>query len=126
MTISQQQGKLNKLLKVWQKRLKLQDWTVNLKVCRGDEFSDTNTWGTCWVHNTKKFANIRVLDAVALENEPTSQEVILVHELLHILLPARNLGLDAKGDLADLRATLFEEAVDSLSFTLVEAYDQAA
>ena len=77
---------LNKLAIYWQKRLRLQDWVIHVRLCHPDEAQGEGR--TCMRLNHKS-AKIKVLDP-AYNDKDTSEticqdpEVTLVHELLHL------------------------------------------
>ncbi len=78
---------LQALCSLWQKRLRLQDWTVVVRVVRRHEMALKDVQGECeWVLPRKQ-AVIRLLDPVDYVPErivPQDMETDLVHELLHL------------------------------------------
>lgn len=71
---------------VWQERLRLQDWDVDLRVVR--QWEVPNSFGTCSTHREKRHALIKVLDTVddgdPADTEEYEPERTLIHELLHL------------------------------------------
>lgn len=72
----------------WQKRLRLQDWIVKIRLCRAHELP---IGSLAHVHYTveKKMASIRITDPVDYPPDsmvPYDMENSLVHELLHLHL----------------------------------------
>ena len=118
------QKKLEKLLKIWQKRLRIQDWDIKIKFARQTELGEVTgitADGSCNVASYSKEAWILILDPVDRVDSSDSIEHILVHELLHVAMPARELKLTFNYDLPEF--VKYEEIVDSLSKVLMEAYN---
>jgi len=72
--------KLNQILKKWQKKLRLTDWNLSIKII---EFKrkDYRQSGDIKVSTSKKKATI------LLTNNPfRDEEKVIVHELVHLLL----------------------------------------
>lgn len=68
----------------WQKRLRLCDWDIDIKIHR---YSDIEHQGRCIVTRELKYAEISVRDAV--DSKPDCKasedmESVLLHEILHI------------------------------------------
>ena len=75
------------LLKEWQKRLGLRDWTIKLyPKCKPEEMMIDDAVGVCNWKETNKTATIQILNPKYCEDciEPMDWEETLVHELLHI------------------------------------------
>lgn len=81
------QEQLHQLCLEWQEVLRLQDWRVFLRVSRARELSGTDRQGECdWIQNRKE-GYISLLDPVDYPPDacvPYDQELVLVHELLHL------------------------------------------
>jgi hypothetical protein len=79
--------RLDRQMKVWQKRLGLDDWNLSLRVVRQSEI-DANTWGAAEWDPDAKTGVISVLDprdynlrGGELRHD---MECTIVHELVHI------------------------------------------
>ena len=76
-------------LAVWQRRLALQDWNLNIKLVRASELKPKTLGNIHWDHDTKT-ATIRVLDVLDYklpQNEMLQDmEFTVVHELIHLQL----------------------------------------
>lgn len=72
----------------WQKRLRLADWDVEVKILPAMDMHDTQLQGSVRWQITEKTANIRLVtpeDAVKQNPvRPYSIEETLIHELLHL------------------------------------------
>ena len=110
--------KLQQLLRVWQQRLRLQDWDINVTQVPLGTWSSSKQWGDCGIGSTKHFADIQILQEQFHTSETDSMELILVHELLHVVFPSCRLGI---GD--GVENTLYEEGVDRAAKALVAAYN---
>ena len=78
--------RLDKLCIKWRKLLRLQDWRVEVSVCRFDEMTQYNDSGNCSWNLDLKAAQIRIIHPEdypqdAFEDQDIEQ--ILVHELIH-------------------------------------------
>jgi hypothetical protein len=105
---------------VWQQRMRLQDWSVEL-VFRSRAEMPSGRSGECKFLLAKKTAIIYLLDpAVAdrswLEYDP---ELTLVHELTHLHLAPWNIYFSADDQDAEL---LLEQAVHALSTSLYQGW----
>ena len=114
---------LSKLKSKWQKRLRIQDWDIELKLVRHNKFScgESGLLGACFVESHKKCATVELVDERDVTNksdDPT--EIVLVHELLHVVMPMIDLKLEA--DDSNPSYIAYERVVDQLAKTLVEAY----
>lgn len=77
--------------------------------------------GICFVEIHKKRASIKISNAVGSDGSKDTFESVLVHELLHVMIPGRDLGVDvAEHESASHIA--YERIIDQLSHILVEAY----
>lgn len=80
---------LRRRLPLWQKRLKLQDWTIALVISHPSDLR-RGTLGNCHWDADKKTAMIRVLDAsdyrMSFNATLKDMEFTLVHELTHLEL----------------------------------------
>ena len=83
---------LQNQLKFWQDALFLRDWTVELRVVRQWEMSDTGTLAQCEWYLQRRDAIIKVLhpdDLPGIQHrflngEECDYDVSIVHELLHL------------------------------------------
>ncbi len=79
--------KHNQLLKSWQKRLRLNDWTFKvIDLCSPEDFKLSGVCGECDYQEVNKSAIIRIIspDFYGDRLIPFNYEKILVHELLHV------------------------------------------
>lgn len=113
---------IHTLLAEWQRRLRVQDWRLELKIVRLVDFGDTTTLGLCEAWNAKKSAIIKILDPQ--DHQETgkldeSLEVVIVHELLHLVFPHN--GLRIPVNLKDARYCAYEQGIDITARALVDA-----
>jgi len=80
---------IHEKLMLWQRRLKLQDWTISIIMSHPTDLRQRTLGNIHWDTN-KKTAVIRVLDAsdYQMPFEPTMKdmEFTIVHELIHLEL----------------------------------------
>jgi hypothetical protein len=108
---------LEQKLKEWQKRLRLQDWIIQVRIARANELPE-NSMGCVHAVLPKKMASIKVLDPIDYDHSlmvPQDMEDTLVHELLHLHLEPILQGID------DSKYIEVEQAIESISFGLVTA-----
>lgn len=74
-------ARLARLCRTWQRRLRLQDWRVDIRFAPADEMGDE--WGHTDYDDTAQSASVRLLD-----QEDAAVEQTLIHELLHLRLAA--------------------------------------
>lgn len=104
---------LDKLLKLWVKRLRLQDWHITLKVVSKVEgVGDANPYGgtTC----KASFMEADVQLRAGMSDGET--ELTLVHELLHVVFGGM---VPPEG----LFEHMFEVGIEKTARTLIEAYN---
>lgn len=116
---------LQKECELWQKKLRLQDWNIEVQLCRMNELPEDSI--ACVTHyEERKDAVIKLLAPIDiplvkehfLGNEAANYDISLVHELLHLhLIPLSDYRDNAKR-LAE------EQIVNTLSRALVDAYHQ--
>lgn len=78
--------KPEELLTAWQKRLRMEDWTIKLETdCAPEDFRLDSVCGECEYQEVNKSAVVRILDPKFYGDRilPFDYERILVHELLH-------------------------------------------
>ncbi len=108
---------LQRLCELWQRRLRLQDWTVKVQIARKRDLDLTDSEGQIqWVLSRRE-ALIKLMDPI--DYSPTAMtpqdlEVSLVHELLHLYFAP----FDAED--GTLQQTCPEQAIDALSNALVK------
>lgn len=113
-------GPLRALCVEWQARLGLQGYVITVQIVRASAFGDRDCLGNCDVLHMKRKALIRILDPQDYEEGDEvydDHETVLVHELLHVVIPSRVFGL--KTDDEDLGYQLYEQGIDQLARTLV-------
>lgn len=104
---------LKRLMKLWQKRLKLQDWVVDVRFS-SDMDSDSSA-GECSWHPDNRTATIHILPPNIIIDDI---EETLVHELLHILYEGHTWYSD------DARSVHQERALNQTAAALVNAYSR--
>lgn len=82
-------AKLTRACKLWQKRLRLQDWDVIAKFDTKQEMAQViangdSCVGACDYHINLKCAKIHILRPELLGESQDSVTTILIHELLHL------------------------------------------
>lgn len=109
---------LQEKLKEWQKRLRLQDWIIEARICRIHELMPDSLAN---IHPTleKKAALIKIMDPIDYDPTfmlPYDMENSLVHELLHLhLWPIT--GDDEEGK----HHTAEEQAIECITSGLLSA-----
>lgn len=105
---------------VWQKRLRLQDWNITVRVHRRNKMpGGGGNVGHFSCSNIYRQADISLLDSVDFQDtdadRDTNMEDTLVHELLHLVL--HDCGIDAKDCDNNLTAAGIgeERAIDALA-----------
>lgn len=95
----------------WQRRLKLQDWDISVKIIPHRESEDS--WGSVRWNLQEKFADIKLLDPADQSSSmrPYSMEETLVHELLHLHL--------APLDVSEAKGLAQEQAINAIARALV-------
>ena len=112
--------RLEEVLAIWQKRLRLQDWRVKLEVVRQKVARTEGYACVDWDRNYRR-ARVQLIhpgDLNASEfSIPVDLEIFMVHELLHLFFC--NLENDGN-DEPEWRLRELEFAVQSLAEALVE------
>lgn len=103
-----------KLMRIWQVRLRLMDWDINL--CFEPKLTGTTTYGTTDMRTRWKEADIE------LRPDDTNMEVTLVHELLHVKFPLLSRKL-ANSDGVDVYEEELELGIESTARALVEGWN---
>jgi len=104
---------INRRTAYWQKRLRIQDWGINVTVVDVIDYSDPDSLrGLCTTTPALKTAEI-----ILAENVRVSMEQTLVHELLHVVFAGVVLGLDHDSYQSKYA---FEPAIDSMMKALLE------
>lgn len=113
--------------KVWQEKLRLQDWNVTLELRRKHEMADPNSIGCIRIFEEGKDAKIHLLSPVDLvtveecfiDHEELNYDITLVHELLHL-----HFHPFAEDD-ATQKGIAQEQAINILSRSIVSAYQSS-
>ena len=116
---------LNRLVELWQKRLRIQDWDITVSVHSEAEMAREgykDVWGICFVGMHKKRASIKICEAVGSDGSLDTFESVLVHELLHVMIPGRDLGVSIEDHESAPHIT-YERIIDQLSHILIKAYN---
>lgn len=114
--------------RLWQERLRLQDWDITVRLTRASEFADKSTAGECDVFLSKQCALIRVQDPIDWHELPKNQachgwdvEYTIVHEMLHVHMRES----EPDGDDHDSPVwRAHERAIHRISEALLKAYRQ--
>lgn len=72
---------------MWQQILRLQDWDIELQLCRRHEMESVINYGECSADPLERTATIRVLWPDEVPPEEATDgfvEGVIVHELLHL------------------------------------------
>ncbi|MEE8489960.1 MAG: hypothetical protein V3S43_06455 [Acidimicrobiia bacterium] len=113
------QQRLERLVELWCKRLRLDDWDVNVVLVPTEGLGDKT--GECSVYPRVNEATMRIsAHKMNGDDTPHDYEQTVVHELLHIESNAFIRHSDVY-DSKD-RADAFEKFIDKTSKTLVGAY----
>ncbi|MGE5572944.1 MAG: hypothetical protein ACM3ZU_08010 [Bacteroidota bacterium] len=110
------QEALETLCRTWQKRLRLQDWIVEVRVVRARDMATEGDLGNSMWNLTARRAIVKLLDPIDHSPEdqvPYDPEQTLVHELLHIHFAL----CDTKPETPERTAQ--EQAIDSIASALV-------
>lgn len=105
----------------WQRRLRITDWRIGVKLAHWYEMDHGENVGMCEIWSPHKRALVRIIheseyeSVVPLAIWPYDPELILVHELLHIVMEA--FTVDAKSP----EFVEFERAINLISGALVSA-----
>lgn len=112
------QEELEKLLKKWQKTLRLTDWNIQVKIARANEMTREGVQGENMYSVPLHSSFIKIVDPVDWETdfcEEQDMEKTLVHELMHLVLchsePNPN---------KTLKLQLFEVSVEKLANAFVD------
>jgi hypothetical protein len=110
------QRKVGRLLAEWQRMLRLQDWVIQVRIVRQEEFGSHEIQGDLSRNLERREAMVRLLDPVDYSPDsmvPENMERTLVHELVHLLLS----GIGTKDGTPEALAE--EQAVHSLDLALL-------
>lgn len=116
---------LNDLVKIWQQRLRLQDWDITVTIKRRyeiDEMANSSVLGLVRIADNFLKATIVLMDPQDFSPDDDTFEQVLVHEMVHILLPWMDLGIKNDDTTAEFRA--YERRVDRLADILVGAFNK--
>jgi hypothetical protein len=111
---------LRKRLPVWQKRLKLQDWTITLEMSHPSDLRRGSLGNVHW-DVEKKTAMIRVLDASDYQTSFSAtlkdMEFTIVHELTHLELSSLTRNFKSRSEES---VSEEERAVNRLSEAMMQ------
>ena len=107
------QKQARKLCREWQRRLRLQDWQVELSFRRFHEMSG-DTRGDCYMSMEQRIARIDILNPKDARPDapPYDLEQTIVHELLH---------LHFEPFWRNKKRLELEQAIEAIAFALVAA-----
>lgn len=114
------QKQLENLCKLWQERLRLQDWDIEI---RFNPKIDATVLGLCYPMESQYFATIEIApEKVVMEDYPEGGvERVVVHELLHILFDPNQLWARDPGK-RSAQNRFYERSIDKMAKILMEAY----
>ena len=108
---------LRALCEEWQKRLRLQDWDIELRVARERELSHPANGAECHWNLGRRMAQIFFVDMIdhdPARHYPFVQELLLIHELLHLhFAPFDTFAEDSPQGVA------IEQAIEGISRALL-------
>lgn len=99
---------LQRTVRFWQKKLRLQNWQIAAEFATEDEMHAADNLGECIAQLCDHTAHIRIIR----EGDDRDLEITICHELLHVLF-AELLPRDP------IKEKLFESGVDHVANTLV-------
>ena len=105
---------LRRLLKIWAKRLRVDDWELNVKWGKPDNMTGEGVQGNIFFEPEFRRALIVLLALKYREEEGDSPEEDLIHELLHLVLQGH--GTRMKYD------AMFERGLNQIAHALYTAY----
>jgi hypothetical protein len=102
--------KLRQLLAVWQSRLRLQDVAITVEFVKDLKSEDQDCYGLCLSDRAQPAAHIQIRSDAVEGTEAPPHEWVLIHELLHVLMP-------------DIQPAEYEEpAINKIAWALFKAY----
>ena len=115
---------LQRECKLWQRKLRLQDWNVQVILCRLNEMPNKDCVASIHPVMERKDAkmmllsptDLPLLSAAFLNNEEVNYGLTIVHELLHLHLYAFTQKLTEAETVAE------EQAVNAISRSIVDAH----
>ena len=112
---------LPRLLRKWQKRLRLQDWDITAKYVPGIKITgseDEHIFGVCMPQPHHSSAEIEILDPRHFPEEYPerfrSVELTFVHEMLHVVFAQAFEHIEEHPALDDLQERLVEQVAKAL------------
>ena len=116
-------AQLRRMAREWQRRLRLQDWQVEIAFDRSDEFFAQGCEGLCRMVTPRKMAFISILhpDDYA-ERETLDVEATVVHELLHLFMVGFCADQNTEEDGLSHAEMAMEQATDAIAQALVAAH----
>lgn len=101
---------LSKLLATWQERLRLRDVAITAEFVRDLQSEGQDCHGLCWSDRAAPSATIQIRSTPIKEVPDRPVEWVLIHELLHVLMP-------------DIQPAEYEEpAINKIAWALYRAY----
>lgn len=113
-------GDLKRLLARWQRRLRLQDWDLDIQFARPGELDTEDASAEVHWQLKKRMATIKICAPECFpRNRSRGQDIeySIVHELLHLTMIG--FANHKEGSVED---TLQEQCIDQIARALVEAY----
>lgn len=118
LTLTQRQ--LDKRLPVWQRRLRLQDWTIRATLSPRWSKGSGTTFGQCWADYKNKQAEIKILRPEDYDQELNivayDAEQTLIHELIHVQYAEHEDTMTSK------QGVKYEQAVEQMATALVNMF----
>jgi hypothetical protein len=101
---------LEKLVRLWQRRLRLSDWIVGIRWASNEQIA---AWGSTIMDESELIATVCILDSLSREQA----EATVIHELLHLrLLPFSD------GDESEPKHVEREQAINVMASCYLKAY----
>lgn len=115
-------------LKVWQERLRLQDWDIEASIRRASEMEGEVVGSVSWSLSRKQ-ASISILDQNDYPDDRMGyrdMENDLIHELIHIHLAPihEHFGSLGNGEMNPMYTMFEEQAIESLTSALLSERDK--
>jgi len=108
---------LHENLLYWQELLRLQDWDIDLQICRWRDMPSPYAVGSVKWRLSDKHVVVKILDPIDIgEGQSNDMEMTMVHELVHVMFAVGHNGiLDDDSMISDM----IEQAVERVATALI-------